>query len=915
MADALHLRRDETTRKAGLVAQLASFLGRREHVAAVEPRLTRRQWQALAYRRLRDGPVPLGSLQVRLRAQGATPAQAVAELAGLLTTGCLLVVDQPPMKEKLDPTPANLGDGRYADLRVTTFPALLDVAERLSAGVDVLGWAAPPPVRTRPGGFVDVQREAYLGLRAAAEGQIRLTARGVPFKADATRLAASAAGRPPRGKGPRKKGDQVQISPRLWFVLAVLMASDLTEEQEARLGATAAAQEFLRSPAAHQARQLYAGWLDCVFSEFFRIPALDLAYPVDRDFAWVDPTVQAYGVSDTPTWPRLRQARRAVAEAIRQAASGRAGDWLSIRSLSTTIRADDPEFLVPARPPAYGYSSYHYGTRRPRYYEGIRRKSQRYPNNQLRREEDWEEVEGAYVAQVLAEPLFWLGLVDLGEDADGKLASFRLTAIGRHVLLGEALPDDGRPPANGPALVVQPNFDLVVLDASANLGLLAQLDDFAERSTLDRAATYRLTRESVVRGLERGHTGQSILSLLEGASRAPVPQNVRYSVEEWNRLFERIHVRRGASLLVADSPRQASAWLEDTGLAAALGRRLSPTAYLVPSERRATVESLLSRQGPAPRSVDYAQPRRRLFRVSEPASVEVLPRHDEPYVRYRLAGFADPAPSADQRVRFEITPQSVRRASAAGVTANGILSYLRECAAGEVPADTILRVKGWAGAYGAIRYQPTVSVEAPPGLSWADLQVVPAVREGIVRLLGPTIALVDPERFEAMRSALTERGLTLEPGLSAQPQAGPAGAPAGAGVAGRLRWGIEALARRLFGDQPDPDEPCTVEVLRELSDLAPGLLKQVSLRVLEPAALRAFLLQAAQQKRQVLVGVEAPDGTGIALPLKPTRVWREGPEYYVDALCDNCDELHTISLDEITGVAEVEQGRDGSQPR
>lgn len=875
-----------------MVAQLASFLGQRDHLRIVERLLNPRQWRALAYRRLREGPVPLSSLQVRLGAQGAAPTQVAADLEGLFAAGCLLFVDQPPNKEKLDPTADNLANGRYADLRVATFPALLDAAQRVSAGVDVLGWAVGEPERRREASFAAMQRDAYLTLRAAAERQIRMTARGIPHRVDVGRLAAAIAGRP-RPKGSRRKAETAPIPARLWFDLAVLLASDLAVERDSSLVATPAAKEYLDAPAAEQARRLYAGWLDCFFSEFTRIPTIELPYPVDREFAWVDPSVQVGG-TDAPTYAKLRQARRAIAAAIADAPRAPAGQWLSVRALSMAVRADDPQFLIAARPATYGYYG---GARRPRYYEGIRRPNQRYPNNQFKRDEDWDEVEGAYIAQVLVEPLFWLGLVDLGEDADGGLTSFRLTPLGRHVLLGEPAPEDNRQSV-GPSLVVQPNFDVVVLDAVANLTLLAQLDDFAERVTFDRAATYRLTRESIVRGLGREHTGQSIVALLEDASRAPLPQNVRYSIEEWQRAFERVHVRCAATLLVADSTAQAEAWLRDPQLAGTLGKRLSPTAFLAPAARRGTVEALLTRHGQAPRVVDYSQPQRRLFRVAEPALVEVLPKRDEPYVRYRLGQFADPVPGGQRRTTFAITPESVRRAVTAKLTASDILHYLHDGGTGEVPVDTALRVKGWAGHYSPVRFQAAVAVEAPPGLFWSELKTVPAFREALIREIGPRMVLVRPEGFEAVREALAERGLTLQPDLAPEPEGAP-GSDRPGGLIERVLASGEDL------DLADIEGLIARELLGMLGANRAPVAWTASMLPRSPAEIRQFLTEAASENRQVMVGQQEADGTKFVLKVTPKRVWRDGSRYYVDALCSECNEVHVLALDEIRAVGEV----------
>jgi hypothetical protein len=60
----------------------------------------------------------------------------------------------------------------------------------------------------------------------------------------------------------------------------------------------------------------------------------------------------------------------------------------------------------------------------------------------------------------------------------------RLTDLGQR-LLGEG-EIAAVPTAAGVALVVQPNFEILVLDALAHLDLIARLDAFADSQSLDR---------------------------------------------------------------------------------------------------------------------------------------------------------------------------------------------------------------------------------------------------------------------------------------------------------------------------------------------------------------------------------------------------------------------------------------------
>jgi len=319
----------------------------------------------------------------------------------------------------------------------------------------------------------------------------------------------------------------------------------------------------------------------------------------------------------------------------------------------------------------------------------------------------------------------------------------------------------------GPQLVVQPNYELIVLDATTNLATLSRLDDFAERLTLDRAATYRLTRDSLVRGLDKGLAGADLLDFLERESRAPVPQNVRYSVEEWVRAFERIHVRRGAHLLVAETSSELDRWFADEQIGKLLGERLSPTVALARSVRRETLESLLTKRGHEPRTVDYQRPRSGSVRVVQPDIIDLDRRRDEPYVRYRLGQFASAesvAPGHDKHLRFRISAESIQRSVNLGSPAQSIITYLEGISGGVLPAEMKLRIRGWSGQYSKGALKPVVAISCPIELAWEDLLVVPEVKQALVMVPDPDIGLFRPELVDSMVAALAGIGIKIEPG-------------------------------------------------------------------------------------------------------------------------------------------------------
>jgi len=64
--------------------------------------------------------------------------------------------------------------------------------------------------------------------------------------------------------------------------------------------------------------------------------------------------------------------------------------------------------------------------------------------------------------------------------------------------------------------------------------VLHLFDRFATRVKSDHVHQFRIDRESVQAGLEDGLTGSQIVQELTDRAKAPIPQNVLYSLEDWS---------------------------------------------------------------------------------------------------------------------------------------------------------------------------------------------------------------------------------------------------------------------------------------------------------------------------------------------------------------------------------------------
>lgn len=117
------------------------------------------------------------------------------------------------------------------------------------------------------------------------------------------------------------------------------------------------------------------------------------------------------------------------------------------------------------------------------------------------------------------------------------------------------------------------------------------LESWAERSRLDRYATYRLTQGSVTSAARRGEQLSELLAVLEN-SPGGVPQNVAFSLREWTGGVVRAQAEVGVVLRVDDDDAA-----ERVAGVLARQERLGPRAWLVTSEALAQVWRSLTAAG------------------------------------------------------------------------------------------------------------------------------------------------------------------------------------------------------------------------------------------------------------------------------------------------------------------------------
>src|SRR5579872_246376 len=312
---------------------------------------------------------------------------------------------------------------------------------------------------------------------------------------------------------PKIRMEQVRAEtdvPYLLFIRMLLMALGLLREQEGVLSVQPA-RDYFKLPIIERARLCYRLWLETPFwNELLFLSEVALR-PVP-----------------SPLEPARKEVIQGHASIVARVAHERSGVWHDVSTFIARTKLYVPNLLFPRQ----------YGPRTERYSLGSNPYGWdfRLRHGWLTPREGWYQVEGGFIRAVLTGPLHWLGLVDT--KIEEKRTLFRLSP-GFPFITSDAAPAiveeaPGR-------LIVQPNFELVALAPISEV-LLIRLDRFAERISIEHVAQYRLTKASVTRAIQRGLYAGAIQQVLAEASGSEVPQNVRYSLIEWERQARRVEL-------------------------------------------------------------------------------------------------------------------------------------------------------------------------------------------------------------------------------------------------------------------------------------------------------------------------------------------------------------------------------------
>ncbi len=264
---------------------------------------------------------------------------------------------------------------------------------------------------------------------------------------------------------------------------------------------------WLQSATDEQRRALVSAWRDDpTWNDLFHVPTL---HPEDTGAWRNDPLL----------------ARKAI---LRHLAACAPDKWYKLDGFVRAVKEADPDFQ---RPDGDYTSWYIRDAATGAYLSGF---------------ESWDTVEGALIRYLIAGPLTWLGLTDLGAAApDGPPIVFRLTPMGATSLGLAKLPSEPEPAP----LALRPDF--TVLAPPARRYERFQLARIAEWARTGAPFVYRLTPTSLEHARQQGIPVARVLEFLGRTTSAPVPQFVEAALTRWEARGAEARLERAVLLRVS----------------------------------------------------------------------------------------------------------------------------------------------------------------------------------------------------------------------------------------------------------------------------------------------------------------------------------------------------------------------------
>ncbi len=478
----------------------------------------------------------------------------------------------------------------------------------------------------------------------------------------------------------------------------------------------------------------------------------------------------------------------------------------------------------------------------------------------------WQTHEARLYAWMLSALLRDLNMVDVSEDG----ALVRVTPFGRYALGAGPLPAEAET-THREALVVQPDFEVLLYMDRCPPDLRRKLDAFCERVRGGPVSTYKLTKEAVYRGVRSGMAPGEFVTMLGRYAMRAIPDNVREQVATWERRLEAVTLRARCELLECQDA--ATARQLETSIP---GARLIGTRFvLVPS---------------APKDVrvriDYRRPLRRFMKQEPGLQFRVPWEHAHLFLEHAVCDVADIAPDKKGGYLVSLARTKLQRADDWALYAAQLDALCEEPLASRYR----LAMRAWSGDI-----EPASSATATivrfddPEVCDALLELpdVAALLEG---RLGLYALVVRHGQLAHFKKALKEHGIPVGAGTDIVDPTAP--------EVWLEEW---QQHRRTRDEQTAAPERNGAEPVVESTE------EEESLPSYSPRIVREILEDAIHRRRPVLIAYQSAWGPKPSVRrVNPVSLDLSGRFPSVSGYCHLHQGARTFKLAQIAGIRVLE---------
>ncbi|NUM37343.1 MAG: helicase-associated domain-containing protein, partial [Candidatus Brocadiae bacterium] len=523
-----------------------------------------------------------------------------------------------------------------------------------------------------------------------------------------------------------------------FFVFELAKIQNCIQCSPERIMKTASSEKIANSSLLNSIQDLYQIWLKGDFwNELTRIPQLIVQ---DRYYSY-----------DSITFEYFPNARAIILQAIKQCNTQK---WISMEFLCEEIRKEFPDFLFGKDLSKCTEFSYERPEKKyeTRIYLNI---TERIPNSYFGAKlvwgKDWNKVEGRFIENVLAEPLHWFGMVNLSKKKDGTLLAFQLTDFGASLL---GIEKEKKPPC----LVIQPNFEILVYAEEASSETLWFITEIAEAISKQKVFQYKISRNSFCKARQKGYTCEKILSFLQENSKSNIPQNVAYTLKEWEEQQEKIKFFYDAVVLELESEELAQSLMEQKNFQDNIIQTLSPVFFQIKTKGLSEIQEWLKKKkkqiaeckytGVQPDSIILGKEQKIL--LPDPAS--------KPYQEYKIRQFAELIEETKEYQLYRLT----REFTVGKIPIPKLMKWVREHSVEVVPAEFSLTVSHWSYPPTKLGLQKTMVISDRNNVLSQLLSHLPYLKNLIYYMPGSYFALVQEENLNIVQQELAKFNIQLD---------------------------------------------------------------------------------------------------------------------------------------------------------